>query len=97
MATRILGPVHVTRPMIEIITGAGSRALVRLHEHAPTPLRFIHDWRGVTGYEPTARRAILGLSLELVPPVRSLIMFRGFPGGTRAAAKRTRGLGRSPN
>ena len=33
----------------------------------------------------------------LVPPVRSLIMFPGPPGGTRAAAKRTRGLGHSPN
>ena len=34
---------------------------------------------------------------KLVPPVRSLIIFRRSPGGARAAAKRTRGLGRSPN
>ena len=33
----------------------------------------------------------------LVPPTRSLVMFSERPGGTRAAAKRTRGLGRSPN
>ena len=33
---------------------------------------------------------------ELVPPAKSLVMFPGPPGGTRAAAKRTRGLGRSP-
>ncbi|MEO5730315.1 MAG: hypothetical protein ABI134_16135, partial [Byssovorax sp.] len=34
---------------------------------------------------------------HLVPPARNLIMFRGCPGGASAAAKRTRGLGRSPN
>jgi hypothetical protein len=65
MATRILGPVHVTRPMIEIITDAATQALRRLNDRAPARMRFMHDWRGVTGYDPAARQAVLSWGLDL--------------------------------
>jgi hypothetical protein len=65
MATRIVGPVHVTLPMIQIVTEVASRALMRLHRHAPVRMRFMHDWRGVTGYDPAARQAILSGALAL--------------------------------
>jgi hypothetical protein len=65
MATRIVGPVHVTRAMTEIITADATRALLRLHQHAPARMRFFHDWRDVTGYDSDARQAILSWGIGL--------------------------------
>ena len=65
MATCIVNPVHVTRPMIDIILDTGTQALLRLHERAPVRMRFMHDWRGITGYDPAARQAILRWGLDL--------------------------------
>ena len=97
MATRIVGPVHVTRPMIEIMTEAATQALLRLHERAPDRVLFMHDWRGVTGYDPAARQAVLGMAQSLgcsrvaridvlFDPVKSRLLTMGITSAQAACA-----------